>query len=504
MWIWEFYLYWFSHINTGINWYDRWRSKCHIFHSIFHGNRINLWRNRVDNRWNGSNYWWYICAEFRKEHIEFGSRTTGISDIPMPLESEDCIFIKKTICRWSGFTCSNSRGHTWNGYSIFSRQLYEDILESFSLIFIECHIFIIPNDGNSNWAKIICKSVGPFDIIPSSTSLINLSTLSYYIVISDISPTSCTCMIFIDGTDECGIISILVQVLSSMMKYDTIYDFCLLNRPDKLLPILISTEWYNIYGISSKWFNTLKPLIFEKSIFSIGFGFYNLKWNTSSESPLYHIFLNGFIRPISERFIRSPIFSCNKSWDTFRWGGSQFFFSKRQIINRFHRTKRSFFDESDKICYVCWIGDTIMNRSSGISYKWKSVIISGIILLFSIKISDIFFPIFFPCQNNTLCCGEEYFGNMECQCIATFWDFYLSTSKSIGSWMKDIDFFWIICIIIFVLCVDISEKNTRYSDENQKKWKECFFLRNHKNQCILIGNLTCFILWFYRVKSRTS
>ena len=87
-----------------------------------------------------------------------------------------------------------------------------------NLIFIEVVTIVIPEDRDPDSSHIIVERVRGDDIIPSSTTLIDTTTLADQVVIADISPTPRDCMVGIDPTDELLITLGIIETLGSMVK----------------------------------------------------------------------------------------------------------------------------------------------------------------------------------------------------------------------------------------------------------------------------------------------
>ena len=164
--------------------------------------------------------------EFREESREFcidiDSWTCCSIVVTMSRKCIDWMrFQLGTIeCIFTGIQCYSLRCES---DTIFFSNENNGILETSSLISIEMDIFEIPDEGNTDTSFIIPRCMTSGDIIPSRSSLINGSSLSYDIVISYISPPSGDSVILVDIT-EIDLIACLhrLYILSGMMDHDTV------------------------------------------------------------------------------------------------------------------------------------------------------------------------------------------------------------------------------------------------------------------------------------------
>jgi hypothetical protein len=117
---------------------------------------------------------------------------------------------------------------------------YNSILYSLLLIERRNNILEIPHNRDTNSTEIIGICMCSLHIVTSCASLIYISLLPYDIIIPDITPSSGSCMIYIDSTEYGSIIGILLYILSSMMECYAIDRSCPCYWPYQFLSMLRS------------------------------------------------------------------------------------------------------------------------------------------------------------------------------------------------------------------------------------------------------------------------
>jgi hypothetical protein len=118
---------------------------------------------------------------------------------------------------------------------ILSYDIFDRIEESCFLITIQVKSIVVPYHRYSCGSCIVPVDMGSFGIVPSCPSLIDLSSLSDYIIVSDISPSLCLGMVEIYGSDEGLIIRIFIESFRSMMQDDAIDLTRFFDRPEELI-----------------------------------------------------------------------------------------------------------------------------------------------------------------------------------------------------------------------------------------------------------------------------
>ena len=153
-----------------------------------------------------------------------------------------------------------------------------------------------------------------FDIETSCSSLIYLTSLTDDIVIPDISPSSCTCVIRVNSTYECRIIRILIKVLCCMMDDDSVYFFCCFGWPDELFSILIPREGDKVCSTSPDFPDTLSSLEVLLASIPFLFCFIDDKRCLPSCFPFTFFLLKQSLIPKTNTLIRSPLAPRDDRW----------------------------------------------------------------------------------------------------------------------------------------------------------------------------------------------
>jgi hypothetical protein len=193
---------------------------------------------------------------------------------------------------------------------------------------------VIPHDGYTDRSHIVVLRMRRHDIVASRTTLVDFSALSDDVIIANISPSSRYRMIRIDGTKHFFIGELLVQALGSMVNHDTVDLFNFLNRPDKMMTLLIAHDTHRLHrGIIFGKFDIIPGIgCRDTSKFSRCFRTCQIR-----EIRIPERFLLDTIR-ITKRLVRSPLGTRDDIWISVGFGESPSqFLTDRSGIHRIHR-----------------------------------------------------------------------------------------------------------------------------------------------------------------------
>lgn len=109
----------------------------------------------------------------------------------------------------SAWICSSDRLRYVD--TVFFGDIGDCFDKSCFLISVEIEIIIVSDHRYTYRAIVVPVDMSSLDIVTSSSSLINLPSLSDHIVIPDISPPFCARMVGINSTQECLIICSFIE-----------------------------------------------------------------------------------------------------------------------------------------------------------------------------------------------------------------------------------------------------------------------------------------------------
>ena len=125
---------------------------------------------------------------------------------------------------------------------IFFCDIGDRLDHTFFLVPIEMEFAIVTHERDADSSHIISIGVGSGDIVTSCSTFIYDPSLSYYEVVSDISPSLRLRMVEIYSPQEGHIISILLEFFRSMMKDYTTHLLRASYRPSELMDTIISSD----------------------------------------------------------------------------------------------------------------------------------------------------------------------------------------------------------------------------------------------------------------------
>lgn len=197
----------------------------------------------------------------------------------------------------------HSRGFFRKSDTIFPSHHLDSFFKTRLLISIQHHILKVSHYWYSDCSHVIILGMRSNYIITSSTSFINSPSLSYNIMISNISPLTRKRMISINGTKHLFITCSRIHAFCSMMKDNPIYFLYLLYRPYEKMSILISGKTHSFGSIWKVLFEEIHSRTIEIDSIEL-----SLCLGTLYVLDIFRIFILpvGTIR-ISHSLIRSPI-----------------------------------------------------------------------------------------------------------------------------------------------------------------------------------------------------